>query len=198
MPDHRPSQQLALPGEPSGPGGSLIAALVRHYDELVSYLRRHIGSRGGDKGVAGDVLHEVCLELMETPPREPVHTPLAFLRRVVSRRAIDCHRLERGRRAWVENLADLPEVADERPAGGDPLAIVAGRQRLRVLAAAIAALPPRCREVFVLHKIHEIPQGEVALRLDISLKTVEKHLRLGALACRQALAKAEAGGEEGA
>lgn len=194
MQEQRLSRPLALPIEPAGLGGTLVAALVRHYDELIDYLRRRIGSRGGDHGAAGDVLHDVCLELLETPPRVPVHTPLAFLRRVVSRRAIDLYRREQGRLAWVDSLDDLPETADGRPGGRDPAAIVAGRRRLAALAAAIAALPPRCREVFVLHKIHEIPQGEVAARLDISPKTVEKHLRLGGLACRRALEQAGAAG----
>lgn len=35
-----------------------------------------------------------------------------------------------------------------------------------------------------MHKIHGLPQGEVARQMGISLKTVEKHLRLGMLACR--------------
>ncbi len=38
--------------------------------------------------------------------------------------------------------------------------------------------------VFVMHKVHELPQAEVAARLGISLKTVEKHLRLGMGICR--------------
>jgi RNA polymerase sigma-70 factor (ECF subfamily) len=38
-----------------------------------------------------------------------------------------------------------------------------------------------------MHKLHEIPQAEVAQRLGISLKTVEKHLRVGMIACREHL-----------
>jgi len=35
-----------------------------------------------------------------------------------------------------------------------------------------------------MHKIHELPQKEVAVQLGISLKTVEKHLKLGMSHCR--------------
>lgn len=39
-----------------------------------------------------------------------------------------------------------------------------------------------------MHRIHGVPQEDVARHLGISLKTVEKHLRLGTSACRLALA----------
>lgn len=172
------------------PPCGLITAFVSHYDDLVAHVRRHIGTRGGDRTTARDVVHDVCLELIETPPQDIIHTPLAFLREVVARRAIDRHRIEHGRRAWVESTDELPDRADESPSGRDPARIVDGRQRMRMLVVAIEALPPRCRDVFVMHKIHELPQREVAEHLGISLKTVEKHLRLGVAACWQALLEA--------
>jgi RNA polymerase sigma-70 factor (ECF subfamily) len=58
---------------------------------------------------------------------------------------------------------------------------------LRTLAQAIESLPPRCRDVFVLHKIHEWPQAQVAAHLGISIKTVEKHMRTALACCRFAL-----------
>ncbi|MNU85937.1 RNA polymerase sigma factor [compost metagenome] len=64
-------------------------------------------------------------------------------------------------------------------------------RELERLAQAIAGLPSRCQMVFVMHKIHELPQAEVAARMGISLKTVEKHLRLGLAACRAVLADTE-------
>jgi len=179
---------VRLDGPPDAAhAGGLIAAFVRHYDDLVAHVRRHIGCRGGDRSAARDVVHDVCLELIETPAHDPIDAPLAFLREIATRRAIDRYRVEQRRRAWVESCDELPERADESPAGRDPARIVAGRQRVHILAAAIEALPPRCRDVFVMHKIHELPQREVADYLDISLKTVEKHLRLGVAACRRAL-----------
>ena len=163
----------------------LIAAFANHYDELVAHVRRHIGLRGGDRATARDVVHDVCLELMATPPQETIHTPLAFLREVVARRAIDRHRVDVGRCAWVDSSDELPEHSDERMR--DPARIACGRQRLQLLADAIDALPPRCRDVFIMHKINELPQREVASHLGIALKTVEKHLRLGVLSCAATL-----------
>lgn len=65
-------------------------------------------------------------------------------------------------------------------------------REFQALVDAIATLPPRCQAVFVMHKIHEIPQAQVADRLGISVKIVEKHLRLGLAACRERLGRGEA------
>ncbi len=46
-------------------------------------------------------------------------------------------------------------------------------REFQALVDAIATLPPRCQAVFVMHKIHEVPQAQVADRLGISVKTVE-------------------------
>ncbi|AYB59597.1 RNA polymerase sigma factor [Ralstonia solanacearum] len=159
----------------------LLAALVRHYDELFDLLRRRFGT---DPSVAHDVVHDVCVNLLAEPPRQAVAAPAAYVRRATLNLAIDRHRTESTRGTWVESTADLPEHADETP--GHDRQVDAGRELDR-LSAAIAQLPPRCREVFVLHKIHDMPQTEVAVRLGISRKAVEKHIRRGMSACRVAL-----------
>lgn len=159
----------------------LIAALVHHYDELVDHLRRRFGA---DRGFARDVVHDVCVHLLAEPPRQPVTTPIAYLRRATLNLAIDRHRVESARSAWVQSMDELPEGISEAP--GQARQLDAAREFER-LAEAIALLPPRCREVFVMHKVHELPQAEVALTLGISRKAVEKHVRLGMAACRAAL-----------
>lgn len=159
---------------------NLVSALVHHYDDLVDHLRR----RFGDKSFARDVVQDVCVQLLEAPPAAAIHKQYAFLRRVSTHLAIDRYRVERGRQRIVESMADLPEhVAD----GRNHARHAESRQELDVLTEIIENLPPRCREVFIMHKIHEIPQAEVAARLKISRQMVEKHLRVGMVACRAKL-----------
>src|SRR5260221_13713365 len=61
---------------------------------------------------------------------------------------------------------------------------VDGRKLIRVLARAIAALPPQCAKVFILRKMQGMSQKEIAVRLNISVRTVENHVALGLVRCR--------------
>lgn len=158
----------------------LLAALLRHYDDLVDQLRR----RFGDRGFAREVVHDVCVNVLERPRGDVVRAPLALLRRMSHDMAVDRCRAEDRRRRWVESVQSLPDVESGRPT---PEQTAAAREELQRLSDAIAALPDRCRLVFVMHKVHELPHEEVAARLGISRKTVEKHLRLGMAACRAKL-----------
>ena len=42
--------------------------------------------------------------------------------------------------------------------------------------AAINSLPARCREVFTLSYLHDMPSKEISLQLGISLSTVDNHI----------------------
>lgn len=158
----------------------LIDSFVRHYDALLAQITR----RFGDRAFAQDIVQDVGLQLLARPERPSVLSPLALLRHIAHEHAIGRWRSERRRLARVMPMAQVPEVAC-------PLSelerLAEARQALESLAEAIAELPERCREVFVMHKIHLIPQAEVAAHLGISLKTVEKHLRLGLARCRARL-----------
>lgn len=55
---------------------------------------------------------------------------------------------------------------------------------LRALEAAVTALPPKCRTVFLLSRVAGLTNAEVAQRCGISVKMVEKHLAKAIVACR--------------
>lgn len=169
---------------------TLLAALRQHYGELVRHVRQHATRFGGDPHCAHDVVHDVCVELITRPPAQAVHTPLAFLREMSRRRAIDHYRRQATQAQWLECSDAPPEIADAGSFGRDPAQTLAGQQALCLLVAAIEALPPRCRDVFVLCRIHDYTQPAAAEYLGISVKTIEKHLRIGLTACRAALAEA--------
>jgi RNA polymerase sigma-70 factor (ECF subfamily) len=148
----------------------LIAAFVKHYEDLVNYVRH----RFGDRAFACDVVQDVGVQLLQRPPGEPIHTPLAFLRHLSIHRAIDRWRRDEAHASHTESTGiAVPDMRSDEIDGEQALSY---QQTLTELERIIDALPERCREVFILHKLHDLSQEEVAARLRISRNMVAKHM----------------------
>src|SRR3546814_7274005 len=103
-------------------------------------------------------------------------SPRAFL--FTTTRYLVTDRLRRGRVVSIEPVGDpaalnvlFDEVSPERR--------LDAHQILHRLGAAFDRLPPRCREVVWLRRVEELPQKEVAARLGINQKKVEKQVAKG-------------------
>ncbi|OBU47852.1 RNA polymerase sigma factor [Stenotrophomonas maltophilia] len=175
---------MSTPPSSQSPALPLVSSLVRHYEELVDYLRRRFAS----PAFAREVVHDVCVRLLERPGPPDVRQPIALLRRIAHDAAVDRCRAEDLRRHWVDPRAELPEAACDRPG---PAQLLQAQQSLDQLIATVSTMPCRRRQVFILHKIHEVPQAEVAQRMGIGLKAVERHLRLAMAECRQGMEPAD-------
>ena len=68
-----------------------------------------------------------------------------------------------------------------------PDAVVGAREELAILAEAVRELPEKCRIVFLLYRGQGLTMREIAARLQISEKTVEKHIARAMVHCRARL-----------
>jgi len=82
------------------------------------------------------------------------------------------------RRSKVVSFVTVADVEQLGLAAAEasPERQAADRDELQRLAEAIAGLPARMRDVFVLRRVHGLAQRDVALRLGVSESTVEKHM----------------------
>jgi RNA polymerase sigma factor (sigma-70 family) len=140
---------------------------VHPYDaQLKAYLR---GAFPAVRDV-DDVVQESYLRVWRVRAEGPIRSARAFLFTVARRLAIDgARRRTASPIDAVEDLARLP-VADD---AADVARETELRERLAILGEAIGGLPERCREVFLLHKIHNLSRRETAERLGLAEKTVE-------------------------
>jgi RNA polymerase sigma-70 factor (ECF subfamily) len=97
----------------------------------------------------------------------------------------------RSRRAVHSDQA-LPEVDDGQP---DPARQLEGRETLAWLAAAIAGLPEKEREVLLLVAVADLAQQEAAEALSLPLNTVKTHLRRARLRLAEALLRRDGGAD---
>jgi RNA polymerase sigma-70 factor (ECF subfamily) len=75
----------------------------------------------------------------------------------------------------LQNFEDLA-VADRR---SDPEVALTSRAELSHVLTLIRGLPERCRQVFILRKVHGCSQAETAARLKLSENIVEKDTAKG-------------------
>lgn len=82
-----------------------------------------------------------------------------------------------GRHVGIDDL-----VAQSEAPGAEQ--IVAGKQRLKRMLAALNALPPRARQVVILRRFENLTYLQIARRLGISVSAVEKHMARAMAALR--------------
>ena len=80
--------------------------------------------------------------------------------------------------------AELPLLPDEAP-GAER--IVAMEQAVALVERALLELPRRCRQVFLLRTSHELSYEEIAQRLGVSKRTVEREMQTALHACQREL-----------
>ena len=149
-----------------------IDEILVHEDALVRYLQRCWSRRDE----IHDLRQEVYARVYEAAAKSLPTQPKSFL--FASARHLMTDRLRRSRVVSIEPMGDfepshvlVDDVSPERWCGG--------RQGLLRLAEAFDRLPDRCREVVWLRRVEDLSQKEVAVRLGISEKTVEKHIAKG-------------------
>jgi RNA polymerase sigma-70 factor (ECF subfamily) len=167
--------------------------VVAYGERLYDVARRHVDSRAEAEDLVQDVF---CRVWARRESWFVTHGLAVYLYQATRNAAINGHR----RRAIeLRHVRATTSAIDEGGEGGSPSGMgdapLAADRRLEqeevraAVDAAIAALPPRCREVYTLRWKHHLTHGEIARVLDISVKGVEAQLARGAAALRVALAR---------
>lgn len=150
-----------------------FASEILVHEQALSYFLRRCWPHRDE---LHDLRQEVYVRVYEAAGKALPTTPKAFL--FATARHLMADRVRRSRVVSIEAVGDfeslnvlIEEVTPERWSSG--------RQTLKRLAEAFDRLPDRCREVVWLRRVEELPQKEVAMRLGISEKTVEKHIAKG-------------------
>jgi RNA polymerase sigma-70 factor (ECF subfamily) len=138
-------------------------------------LRRWLGRRTLSVDL-DDIVQEAYARLAVLPSVDHILNPRAYFFRTAF--SILVNEVRRSQIVPIDAVAELDRLEIECMAP-TPDREAEGRQELRLLAEAIAQLPPRCREVFVARKVQGLSQRETAQHLGIAESTVEKHIAVG-------------------
>ena len=146
--------------------------ILMHEDILMRFLAR-VWPRRDE---IPDIRQEAYARVYEAAQNARPQAPKAFLFATARHLMADRVRRERivsiqagGENEYLNVLID--EISPEQRVGAN--------QELARLARAFDRLSEKCREVVWLRRVKELSQKEVAARLGVAEKTVEKHLRTG-------------------
>jgi RNA polymerase sigma factor (sigma-70 family) len=155
---------------------SISAAFVEHNAFLKKFVARYLSSQHDIE----DVVQEAYLRAYLAETQRDIDQPKAFLFRIAKNVALtNLTKKSRQITEYLEDTSASRVTETEAPADLE----LAAHELLGLYCEAIATLSEKCREVFLLRKIHGLSHKEIAERMSLSVSSVEKYLRQGILTC---------------
>lgn len=145
-----------------------------YFPRLNDFAKRVVN----DNVISQDIVQEVFVKVWEKKGEIENINPEAYLFRLVRNRCID----------YINHLRVVSERLDEIEIAskyeelyridfiGDEPYVLIEKELKQKIEQTIETLPDRCREVFVLSRINGLKNREIAEKLDINIKNVERHL----------------------
>jgi RNA polymerase sigma-70 factor (ECF subfamily) len=130
-----------------------------------------------------DIVQETYVRAIQNAKKDAVLEPQAFLFTIAKNLALDYAKRAEHRLASHIDPAESLELAALRL--NPTLDDAASREEFAIFCEAVRQLPVQRRRVFVLKRVYGYSQKEIAAQLDISEKTVERHLTLAMQGCME-------------
>ncbi len=146
-------------------------------------LRRRLDRLAGCPDAAEDALQAAFVRVADYGRTQTIRAPHALIAHTAANLARDARR--RGQRQGWQALDALSvPLYDEAPLQDE---VLAARERLRMVQAVLARMPPRTRMAFLLHRVEGLKYREIAERMAISQSAVEKHIARGVFLLAEAM-----------
>lgn len=187
---YRPAPPLPINVATIEPNPSQVAATdhSRWFTEEVQphepALRAYLRGRFPALGDVDDLIQETYARLLRAKVAGRLQAVRPYLFVTARNAALDLARHRQvAATESIGNIEQLPVVEDRASAAET----VSYEQEIEILHEAIAALPPRCREILILRRFHGFSHERIAQQLNISPKTVDAQLCIAVFRCRQFL-----------
>lgn len=135
----------------------------RYYDLFLTFTKRVVR----EHVAAEDIVQEVFMQLWLGRDRLDEHRSLYNLLFTMTKHRIYDH--------FRRPLSEFDAVSDEAES---PESGLEAEQLRQTIARTVAAMPPQRRTIFALSRQENLSRQEIARRLGVSVRTVDKHLEL--------------------
>ena len=141
-----------------------LAVLFERYHLL---LFRYLLSLSGNRSLSEDLVQEVFFRVLKyAKTYKPEHSFPVWLYQLARNAHFDSHRKRRGEASGFEDM-DFPSAEPF------PEAMLARKQNVATLRAALKQLPEEKREVLMLSRFHDLRYDEIARLLKCEVGTVK-------------------------
>jgi len=148
----------------------------RFRSPLTAYFLRRVN----DRSDAEDLTQEVFIRLARRPDQNGGETIEAYVFKIAASVLFDWGRYRTSRRMTAhrtltdvsENIALPPNLVEDRT----PERVLAGKEALKDIEAALGELSERTREIFLLSRMENVHHRDIANLHGISISAVEKHV----------------------
>lgn len=154
----------------------IVEQLFRKYYKI---LRAYAYRLSDDKDVAEDIVQDVYYDLWKKRDVLVMEDSIKFylfrsiytksLNYLNSRGYTDRRSYEQSTEGRIQQIYLFSQLADQE-------SDLIYKELQKEIYVAINALPEQCRKVFILSRKYDLKNREIAKRLGISVKTVEKHI----------------------
>jgi len=157
-----------------------VAGLYQAYSrELHVYARRRAGRQEAE-----DIVQDAYLHLLQRGTAATLEHPRSYLYRIAGNLAVDFARKAKVRLRHLQEETQFFCTAEAPP---NPEAAAGSALELQQLQAALSELPQICREVFWLNRLEGLSHSEIAQRLGVSVRTIDRQMARAAAHLRETL-----------
>lgn len=155
--------------------------------ENYSFLKRFLARFFSNSQDIEDVAQEAYLRAFAAEQKKTsIEQPKAFLFRIAKNVALN--KLTKKSRQITDFIEDVStSIVLESEASAEEE--VDAQELFGLYCEAVASLPEKSRQVFLLRKVHGLAHKEIAARMLLSVSSVEKYLRQAILTCRAFIAE---------
>lgn len=156
----------------------------RHYRALRIYAARINGKPGTSEEIVQQIFYRIWVNRERLVLTGSI---TGYLYAAVRNYALNQRDREKSEQRWQQSVAIEQDSAPSHAEFADEEVIAA--ELAAAVDRAVAELPPRCREAFVLRRQHHLSYAEIARIMEISPKTVEVQIGNALKALRRSLAE---------
>jgi RNA polymerase sigma-70 factor (ECF subfamily) len=151
----------------------------KYYADLCNFVNIYLN----DPAMAEDIVQDVYVYFWSQKEEIHIETSIkSYLLKASKNKSLNYLRNEKNRLAIHEKLANESATSYEIPEDRED-----DFRKQAIIEKAVASLPKKCREIYILSKEKKLTYNEISKELSISTKTVENQMGIALKKLRELL-----------